>query len=484
MDDDSSGSRPRFFVSQLLSRLSLVIGVAAVVFVLATNDATAADGVVHDHWLDILTPPIIGGVVLCLMLSGFFSGSETAFFSLHRLQLRALGEDGTASGTRVAELMAHPGRLLTTILVGNTIINIMIGVFLGARVETILEVFTTLNTAWSFVAAVSLTTIILVVFGEVLPKVLAVRWNIQVARVAASPMILTDSILALPRKSCLWITDLLFRITRFHELRAAPFITDEEFRSVLAEGEARNVIEQEDLQMIQGILESNDALLKEILVPRPAVTSLPESATIAEAIETLRETEFSRVPMFAEDLDHVTGILVAKDMLPAIRRGKLDSPISTLKRKAQFVPQVMTVQQFVRDAQRTRAHIAIVVDEYGGTAGIVTLEDAIEEVVGDILDEGEVESVHYEQIGDNEYVVEGAMPLDELSDLVGTNMQDDEHETLGGFIMDQGDRIPEEGDAIEHEGIEFTVEQVDGKRVETVRVRVPEPSEVAEDLES
>ena len=459
------------------------MGVCAMAYLMA-HAAAAAEPLDYDHWLDILSPPIMAGVALCLLLSAFFSGSETAFFSLHRLKLRALEEDATTSGTRVAQLMEHPGRLLTTILVGNTIINIMIGVFLGARVETILEEFTPLNTAGAFVAAVSLTTLVLVVFGEVLPKVFAVRWNDSVARIVAYPMAISDKILALPRNSCLWITNLLFRITRFHELHAAPFITDEEFRSVLVEGEARNVIEQDDLEMIQGILESNDAMLKEILVPRPAVTAIPEDATIADALELLRETEFSRVPVYKDDLDHVTGILVAKDMLPAITRGKLDSPVSTLIRPTQFVPQVMTVQQFVRDAQRSRAHLAIVVDEYGGTAGIVTLEDAIEEVVGEILDEGESEEVHYEQVGENEYVVEGGMPLDELSNLVGTDMKDEAHETLGGFIMDQSERIPEEGDAIEHEGIEFTVEQVDGKRVEIVRVRVPEVVEAPKEPEA
>lgn len=472
LDEDSTGSisrrcRSRVKACIYLALLAMALVVAAPSAVAAEPDALSA------HWFEILTPPILAGIVICLLLSGFFSGSETAFFSLHRLRLRALEEEGTSTGTLVARLISHPGRLLTTILVGNTIINILIGIFLGARVETLFAKYTPLTGVASFASAVSVTTLVLVFFGEVLPKMIAVRFNERFARVVAYPMSLADRLLAIPRISCLWITESLFRITRFNDLRAAPFITDDEFRAVLAEGEARNVIETGDLEMIQGILESNDSMLKEILVPRPAVTALPETATVRDAIELLRETEFSRVPMYEEDLDHVTGILVAKDMLAAIRRDKMDVPISTLKRPAQFVPQVMTVQQFVRDAQRTRTHLAVVVDEYGGTAGIVTLEDAMEEVVGDILDEGEDEAVLYEQVGAREYIVEGAIPLDDLSALIGTDMEDDQHETLGGFIMDQGDRIPEEGDTINHQGVKFTVVQVDGKRVESVRMRVP-----------
>lgn len=449
-----------------------LVVIAAVFGALQGNAVDAAD--MPAHWYDILTPPIITGVIVCLFLSAFFSGSETAFFSLQRLRLRALAEDGTANGTRIAGMLEHPGRLLSTILVGNTIINVLIGLFLGARVETVLFAIAGLSEPAAIAAAVVITTLVLVFFGEVLPKVIAVRFNERFARITVLPLMAADRVLTIPRDSCLWFTDLLFKITRFHELRAAPFITDEEFRSVLAEGEARNVIERDDLDMIHGILESNDALLKEILVPRPSVTALPDSATVADAIECLRDTEFSRVPIYEENLDKVTGILVAKDMLSSIRSGKLDRLVKTLARPAHFVPQVMTVQQFVRDAQRNRAHLAIVVDEYGGTAGIVTLEDAIEEVVGEILDEGEHIDEHYKELGDGEFMVLGTMPLDELSELIEVDMQDDAHETLGGFIMDQGERIAEVGDTITHEGVEFEVVEVDGKRVESVRVRVPQ----------
>ena len=224
--------------------------------------------------------------------------------------------------------------------------------------------------------------------------------------------------------------------------------------------------------MIQGILEFSDAVLREILVPRPDVAALPEDATVREALALHREREFSRMPVFADNLDHVTGLLVAKDLLPSFAKGELSRRIDTLSRPVHFVPETMTVQQFVKDAQRHRAHLAVVVDEYGGTAGIVTLEDAIEQVVGEIMDEDEQEVLQYEKIAPDTYRVEGGLSLDELSEEIGIVLEDEEHETVAGFLMKQTDKVPEPGDEFSHDGLRFTVEACDGKRVSSVRIQI------------
>jgi len=486
VDDEPGLTRPR--LNTFISLAAVWAMVAVLLFVgvpFSGLDSSNAQEVVYGPdapktWLDILTPGRLIAVCVCLFLSGFFSGSETAFFSLHRLRLRAMREDQSRSGLLVGNLMEHPGRLLTTILVGNTIINIMIALFLGARVEAIFVQLAGWEPALSFAVAVATTTLILVFFGEILPKVFAVRLNELFARGVAQPLSIADVILSVPRDACLWVTNLLFRVTRFHQLQAAPFITDEEFRAALSDIEKHNVIEEDDLQMIQGILESTDAQLKEILTPRPDVTALAESSTVAEALELLRTTEFSRVPLYRDDLDHVTGVLVMKDMLPSIRNGKLERPVKELARPAYFVPRTMTVQQFVRQAQEVRSHMAIVVDEYGGTAGIVTLEDALEEVVGDILDEGEQEATHYEVVSESEYLVQGNVPLDELSELIGIDLKDQVHETLAGFIIEQNEQIPDVGDTVEHDNIRFTVEELDGHRVSTIRVEITDGAPEAE----
>jgi CBS domain containing-hemolysin-like protein len=276
----------------------------------------------------------------------------------------------------------------------------------------------------------------------------------------------------------LHFTDFLFRVTRFNDIKAAPFITDDEFRSVLTDSEAQGVIDEEEGQMIQAILEFSDAHVKEILIPRPDVVALSKDATVAEAITLFREHGFSRMPVFEEDLDHISGLLVMKDLLPSITKGELDRPARELARVPRYVPESMTIHRFVKDAQKTRTHLAVVVDEYGGTEGIVSLEDALEEVVGHIQNEDVEEEPLFDELRQGVYQVDGGLPLDELSELIGVELKDEEHETVAGFFIEKAKRLPEPGDWVEHCGVVFIVEKVDGKRVSSLRVEIgtePQP---------
>ncbi|MDZ4858635.1 MAG: hemolysin family protein, partial [Candidatus Hydrogenedentes bacterium] len=373
----------------------------------------AADGVVTfippqaSNVTRHLPPYILGAVALLILVSAFYSAAETAFFSIHRLRLRSLKEDDTASGALIAQMMEHPGRLLTTILISNLIVNMLIGVLLGARVEDMfLELMPGVPRAVTYLLAVGLCASLILFFGEIAPKVFAVQASEQFARASVFPLLATDRILVPLRDGLLGITNLLFKVTRFHELRAAPFITDDELRSALTDSEAQGVIEEDERQMIQGILEVSDAQLREILVPRPDVIALAEDATVSDALSLYREHRYSRMPVYRDSLDTIFGTLVAKDLLPYMARGELDRDIRPLIRPAHYVPATMTVQQFVHDAQRHHTHIAVVVDEYGGAAGIVTLEDALEQVVGDMMDEAD-EEPGYKRVGDKVYDIDG-----------------------------------------------------------------------------
>lgn len=423
-------------------------------------------------WRDAVPPQIILGAVILLCLSAFFSGSETAFFSIHRLRLRAIAEDGSVTGARVAGMMRDPSRLLSTLLVGNMLVNVLFAVFLGTRVERAMRVLVE-SPAAAYAAAVGVCTSVLVLFGEITPKVFAVSTGERFARLAVFPLLIFDKVLAPVRDGLLRFTDALFRITRFHELRAAPFITDDEFKSVLSDGEAKGVLEEDERQIIQGILEFRDVLLREILVPRPDVVALPEDATVHDALDVLRHHEYSRMPVYRDSLDTVLGILVAKDLIPSFAKADLGRQVSTLMRPAHFVPETMTVHKFVEEARRHRVHLAIVVDEFGGTEGIVTLDDALQEVVGEILDEDDTGNPLFEAIGENLYRVEGKLPLDALHRLLGIALEDEEHETLAGFLMDRSEKVLEPGDVIEYAGARFTVEACEGKRALTVRVQAP-----------
>ncbi|HOD51760.1 MAG TPA: hemolysin family protein [Candidatus Hydrogenedentes bacterium] len=473
--DDDAGPYPSTRAKVLGALVAVAfLGVLFIGFPAGWSAGAAVSGEPADTvaFTDFLPVPVLVCVAVLLGLSAFFSGSETAFFSIHRLRLRAISEEETISGRFITNMMKSPGRLLTTILVGNTTVNVLISVLLGTRVQRYFEHAFGWSTPLAYPVAVAACTGVLVFFGEISPKIVAVGASETLARLFALPLSLADRVLAPLRNTLLRLTDLLFRVTRFHELRAAPFITDEELKAALSTGESHGAIESGERQMIQGILEFTDTKLREVLTPRPDVVALPSNATVKEALEAYRENEYSRMPVFEEDMDHIRGVIVMKDLLPAIAKGDTARLASDFLRPPLFVPETMTVPQFVRHAQQRRTHLGIVVDEYGGTAGIVTLEDAVEEVVGDIMDEDEQELPPYERVAQNVYRVDGGLPLDELSEILKIKLEDEEHETVAGFLMKMSDRILQPGDEIEHYGVRFVVERCDGKRVESVRIEM------------
>jgi len=412
-------------------------------------------------------------VVLLLALSAFFSSCETAFLSIDAPRIRGMRTSAHMTARLVAKTLDDPGGLLTTILVGNMLVNTLIGVVLGTRVKDYFHLSADLSPLAAYGAAIAVTTGVLLFFGEILPKVFAVRAREAYARLAVLPLLAFGRALAPLRDGLLRITDFLFRITRFHELHAAPFVTDEELKSVLANGQSEGIIEEEGREMIRRILDFHDAQLREILVPRPDVVAVPEDATVGETLALYRAHEFSRIPVFKDDLDHITGVLYAKDTLPSVTAADLARPVKTLARPPHFVPETMSVQGFIKHVQRLRSHLSIVVDEFGGTEGVVTLQDAIEEVVGDINVEGEEEERLYEDLGQGVYRVMGSMPLGEFNDLTGIPIEDEEHQTVAGFLMDKTDKVLAVGDHFAHADISFTVEEVDGKRASALRIEIP-----------
>jgi len=423
-------------------------------------------------WMQVFSPDILMGSLALLAFSAFFSSSEVAFYSLHQLRLRSMRRSARWLDRLVARLMDHPGSLLTTILMGNCIVNVLLGVLLGARIEMGFQAKLPLPHVVSYALAVVASTAVLVSFGEIAPKLLVVRNGEAFAHYAAVPIYLADRLLMPLRGALLVFVGFLFRVTRFSQVRPAPFMTDDEFKALLSEGEASGVIEEDERQMIQGILEFSDCMVKEVLVPRPDMIVLPEEATVGQALALVREHEFARIPVYKGDLDSITGVLFAKDLLPSVVRGDLRKPIRPMIRKARFVPETMSVSDFVKAAQRLRTHLVIAVDEFGGTEGLVTLQDALREVIGDIGEEDEAEGPLYTNLGGGEYRLDGSFPLDELDRLTGVPVQDGEHTTVAGFLMEQSDRILEVGDEIQHAGVLYTIEEVEGKRVSRLRLKV------------
>ena len=447
-------------------------------------DSAAAHPLEPLGWRDIFGPGRIAILILLVFFSGFFSASEVAFFSLHRLHLRSMRESENFLDNLAARLMEHPGNLLTTILMSNSIVNVLLSVFLAQPIQQLFDEVLGFSTSGSFVAAVLFNTGVLLYFGEILPKVLVVRQARAFANAAAIPILATDYVIRPLRLGMIAFVGFLFRITRFSELPPAPFMTDEEFKSVLTESEASGVIETDERKMIQGIIDVSDEKVRNILVPRPDMVALPESATVAEALELIREKQLARIPVFEEDLDHIVGILYAKDLLPKVASKAYDAPIRPLMRKAHFVPETTSIADFVRLCQQLHTHLVIVVDEYGGTEGLVTLQDALREVVGDVITDEEETQYHFEELGDGVYVVEGGYPISNLNELTDVELVDEEHTTIAGLLMDETEKVLEEGDIITHMGITFEILEVESRRVNRIRVKMPPPGAADAVLES
>lgn len=417
-------------------------------------------------------PRVLGMIALLVSLSAFFSACEVAFFSLGPLRIRAMASSTNLLDHRVARLMREPGELLTSILMGNSIVNVLLSVVLANPVEVLFERY--LPQPFAYMAAVASCATFIIFLGEILPKLLVVRRNEGFARSAALPLFLAATLLQPLRHSVIFFIGYLFRVTKFSQVRPAPFMTDEEFVSLLTEGEATGAIEKDEREMIQGILKGNDVMVRDILIPRPDIVALNDAATVAEALDIFCEHEYSRIPVYRESLDHIAGILYAKDLLALADQNDMSAPIEPLIRKVNYVPETMTVLEFMKSVQRLRTHLAIVVDEFGGTEGLVTLHDALREVVGDIEAEDREDVPQVKTLDTNLYEVDGGFPLDELESITGVPVVDEEHTTVAGFLMEQSDKVLEVGDQIDHEGVRYTVEEMDGRRVSRLLVQTPE----------
>lgn len=422
-------------------------------------------------WIRLSSMPAAGPLALGLLgLSAFFAACEIAYFSLSPARIRELRDDEGVLNQLVGRLMLRPHELLTSILMGSSIARVLLSIVLVWPALELASLI--LPPPFHYVAAAALCTVFLALFGDIVPKLVAVRNCEGFARGAALPLHLACVLLVPLRVAVVWLVGLLFRAVGLSSVQPAPFMTDADFASILSEGEAAGAIEKEEAEMIQGILNVNDVMLWEILVPRPDIVALNEEASVAEALELICTHEFSRMPVYRDNLDNIVGILYAKDLLSLVDRGELDAPVKPLLHKANYVPETMTVLEFMKSVQHLRSHLAIVVDEYGGTEGLVTLQDALREVVGELEDDWRDEPPLYTELRQNVYQVDGSLPLDELEALTGVPVHDDEHTTVAGFLMEQSDKVLEVGDRIEHEGVRYTVEEVDGKRVARLKIQI------------
>ena len=399
-------------------------------------------------------------IVGLVTLGSFLAVAEAATSRMTRVRAMALREEGRRNAALLEEIESDPPRYLNSIYLavmfvqnGSAILAAMLAEhYFGDLGITLVSVGFTL--AYFIVV-------------EAMSKTYAILHSDRAALAVAPVVWLLGKALALPTRLLIGVANILLP---GKGLKQGPFVSEQDIRSMAEVGHQEGNIEETERQMIHSIFEFGDTIVRQIMVPRPDIVAVEVKTPLQAALDMIVAHDLSRVPIYREDLDRVEGILYAKDVLKALHQGRSQIGLRELARPAHFVPESNKASSLLREMQREKFHMAIVIDEYGSTAGLVTLEDLLEELVGEIADEHDVEERDVEAVGDGRYRVDASLPIHELNELVGTDLPRDRWNTVGGLIFGLLGTIPTEGQAVTLQGFRFTAEKVQGRRVTTVLV--------------
>ncbi len=416
--------------------------------------------------------PLSFAFLILLVLSAFFSGSETAFFSLSKVTLRQLREQNDPAARRVIRLLDRPRRLLVTFLIGNTLVNVAFASLSAISIDTWFQSMA-LPEALAIAINVVVVTFILIVLVEISPKVFALKNNERWA-LNLSLIILTFYYLLYP------VTRIFVAFVKgFSKILGVEsskvLFNEEEIRTLAEIAEEHGVLEEDEKEMITSIFEFGETEVNEVMIPRIDMEALPMTATLKEAADLVQSCGHSRIPVYENDLDHIKGILYAKDL---IGRSDEDSSriLPELIKEAYFIPETKKISELLKEFQTEKIHMAVIVDEYGGTEGLVTLEDILEEIVGEIQDEYDQEENLVVQLDNGETKVLAKLEVEEFNNLMKENVipTEEDYETIGGFIFALAGEVPKPGNEYSHQGWSFTITGIDGNRIVSLRVKPPE----------
>ena len=415
-------------------------------------------------------------LVVCFFVAALASGTETALTSVGRLRVRFLAEQGSQAANILQRLRADPNRFLSTVLFVNTLALIVASTGTALLSEDVFSrwgVQGGLKLALTLLVSVALSVVLLIA-AEVTPKTLAITHAERVALAAAGPVDRLASFLG----PILWAVTFVSRGITAGRAARAPYLTEEELISLLHVSEEQGVIEEQEHQMIHGIIEIGDKTVREIMVPRTDIVAVDRLAELREVVRIFKEHRHTRLPVFEGDIDHVVGLIHTKDLLlfyTLSSSQKFD--IDKVLRPIEFTPEQKKVDELLNEMRLKKQHMMIVVDEYGGTAGLVTLEDLLEEIVGEIRDE--YDSAEEEQlvlINDHEARVDAGFPLEELNERLHLGIEESgDYDSVGGYVHAMLGKIAEAGDTFNAGRAKWIVEKVKGRRIETVRLISDDP---------
>lgn len=413
--------------------------------------------------------------VVCLMLSAFFSSAETAFFALSPLRLKKLEDEGDVRAAEILKVLANKQKMLITLLMGNTLVNVastaiatsfFIDYLPKSRLTELIGVGPTVSVAISSV----IMTVVLLVFGEITPKTVAIFGAYGYSRVVVKPLRLFMFVLSPFSSMTVWFISKFFPRYADWNSHLGSSTSMEEIDSYFTLGEEVGIIERDEKEMISSVFEFGDTLVREVMVPRPDIIAMPISIGLEDLLKFIREDGHSRFPVYDGNIDKVVGILYVKDILIKLTEIQVNYDLFKLLRPPFFVPETKKLNDLLSEFQKRKQHLAMVVDEYGGISGLVTIEDLLEEIVGEIVDEYDLEEqAPMNRIDEHVYSIDARYSISDLEAELNCELEYEDSETVGGFVLEKMGRIPQRGESfVEPQGV-FQVTEIKGNRILRVK---------------
>jgi CBS domain containing-hemolysin-like protein len=413
-------------------------------------------------------------IILLLLVAGFLAMAETSIARINRVKAHHLAQEKKKGAAALLKIVEDPGPILSVVLLLTLLAHIG-----GTAVATGLAIRHYGSGGEAVAAAVM--TIVIFVFAEMVPKTYTVQ-RTERAALAVAPVIFGIGRVLKPLgKALILIANSVMLLLPGKGLPKGPFVTEEEIRHMVDVAEEEEEIEEDERELIHSIFEFGDTVVREVMVPRPDMITIPASALLNEALGIIIEAGYSRIPIYEGDNDNIIGVLYAKDLMKRMHESPADVKVSGLGRAPNFIPEQKKVAELLREMQEQHVHMSIVVDEYGGTAGLVTIEDLIEEIVGEIVDEYDKEEPLVEPIDDVSMRVDAKMPIDEVNEILGVDLPHEEWDTVGGLVFGLTGRVPIPGEVVRYDSVIFTTERVTGRRIQKVVITRSTP-ETEEDV--
>jgi CBS domain containing-hemolysin-like protein len=402
-------------------------------------------------------------VVLLTGLAAFLAMSETAVTRTNRIRAIHLEEEGRRGARQLRALVENTARSLNLILLLTLVVQFAATSLFTSVMERLV------GGGLGVALAALIMTVVTFIFAEVAPKTYAVQHTDRAA-LTVSPVVWWLTRLPVLGPLTRLLIGLGNVVTPGKGLPTGPFVSEDELRAMVDEAEREEVIEEEEREMIHSIFEFGDTIVREVMVPRPDMVVVPSSYSLQEVLDVILRTGYSRIPVFGRDIDDVVGLAYAKDVLRSLHDGQTDKPLQEILRPAPVMPESMRAADCLREMRRRKSHMVIVIDEYGGTSGLVTIEDLLEEIVGEITDEYDREEPNVEPLPDGGWRVNARMSIDEVNELLDVELPSTEWDSIGGLVLNLVGDVPKEGQEVEFQGLSLRAERVQGRRIGRVRI--------------